>query len=127
MTMKHAVALGCLVAGLIPHPGAAGLIGEAAPPLTVKEWIHGQPVQIRPGTNLYLVEIWTTWSESSGASVTNLNALQKTFGNRGLVVVGISDEPADKIREFVQKHPGTIDYAIAADDQRREAVTHESE
>ena len=122
--MKHAVALGMVLAGLLPERGSAGLIGEVAPPLSVKEWIQGQPIQIKPGTNLYLLEIWTSWSEASRASITNLNALQRAFGDRGLIVLGISDEPVDKVREFVQKTGTNIGYAIAVDDQRRTGLNY---
>ena len=112
------------MAVLAPGTGLGGLIGEPAPPLVVKEWIKGQPVAIKPGTNIYLVEIWGTSSLGNRVCITNLNRLQARFKTNGLVVVGISDEPADKIKEFIQ-HGGTnIEYAIAADDQRQTALSY---
>ena len=122
--IKYALPLLVLMAVLAPGTGLGGLIGEPAPPLVVKEWIKGQPVAIKPGTNIYLVEIWGTSSLGNRVCITNLNRLQARFKTNGLVVVGISDEPADKIKEFIQ-HGGTnIEYAIAADDQRQTALSY---
>ena len=124
MMMKHILALLVLMAVLAPGTGLGGLIGEPAPPLVVKEWIKGQPVAIKPGTNIYLVEIWGTSSLGNRVCITNLNRLQARFKTNGLVVVGISDEPADKIKDFVQHEGTNIEYAIAADDQRQTALSY---
>ena len=121
--MKHAVSLVFLMAGLAPSIGLSGLIGEPAPPLVVKEWIKGQPVAVKAGTNIFVVEIWNASSLVSRVAITNLNALQKRFQTNGVVIVGISDESADEIKEFVLHGGGTnIEYAIAADDQRQTSL-----
>jgi alkyl hydroperoxide reductase subunit AhpC len=123
MMMKHAVSLVFLMAGLAPSIGLSGLIGEPAPPLVVKEWIKGQPVAVKAGTNIFVVEIWNASSLVSRVAITNLNALQKRFQTNGVVIVGISDESADEIKEFVLHGGGTnIQYAIAADDQRQTSL-----
>jgi alkyl hydroperoxide reductase subunit AhpC len=122
--VKHVFPLVVLMAGLAPNIGLGGLVGEPAPPLVVNEWIKGQPVEIKPGTNIYVVEIWNTPSLTCRAAITNLNDLQRRFKNNGVVVVGISDEPAEKIREFVQ-HDGTnIEYGIAADNRRQTSMSY---
>ena len=122
--MKYPVSLVVLMAVLAPGTGLGGLIGEPAPPLVVKEWIKGQPVEIKTGTNIYVVEIWNPSSLASRASITNLNGLQKRFKTNGVVIVGISDEPVEAIKEFVQ-HDGTnIEYALAADDQRQTSLSY---
>jgi hypothetical protein len=122
--MKHGFALVVLMAGLAPSIGLGGLIGEPAPPLVVKEWIKGQPVEIKPGTNIYVVEIWQSSIPACRAAITNLNDLQKHFKTNGVVIVGIADESVEKIKEFVQ-HGGTnIEYAIAADDQRKTGLSY---
>jgi hypothetical protein len=124
MMMKHKFPIVVLMAVLAPNIGLGGLIGDPAPPLAVKEWIKGQPVTVKPGTNIFVVEIWDTSSLASRASITNLNDLQKRFKTNGVVVVGISDDPVETIKEFVQ-HGGTnIEYAVAADDQRQTALSY---
>jgi hypothetical protein len=125
MIMNYAIWLGGLLAGVAPVLGRGGQIAEPAAPLVVKEWIRGQPVEIKAGTNIFVVEIFNTWSLASQASITNLNSIQKRFQGRGVVVVAVSDEPADRIKEFLLKPDGArIEYAIAADDQRKTSLSY---
>src|ERR1035437_969958 len=124
MMIKYALPFLVLMAVLAPGTGLGGLIGEPAPPLVVKEWIKGQPVEIKPGTNIYVVEIWQSSIPACRAAITNLNDLQKHFKTNSVVIVGIADEPVEKIKEFIQ-HGGTnIEYAIAADDQRKTGLSY---
>jgi hypothetical protein len=124
MTMKHAVSMVILLAGLAPGLSWGGSIGEPAPPLLVKEWIKGGPLEIKAGSNIFVVAIWTTTSSVSRASIINLNDIQKRFRTNGVVVVGLSDEPAEIIKEFTQNVATNIDYAIAADNQRRTVMSY---
>src|ERR1035437_3156845 len=87
--MKYVFPLVVLMACLAPNIGLGGLIGEPAPPLNVNEWIKGKPVDVKAGTNIFVVEIWETESSTSRASITNLNDLQRRFKTNGVVVVGI--------------------------------------
>lgn len=119
MMNKRVVSLGVVMAVLVPLMGWSGQVGDPAAPLEVKQWLKGNPVAVKAGTNIYVVEIFGTRSLASRASITNLNALQKRYQDKGVVVVGISDEPADRIIEFLQGAGAKIEYAIAADDQRR--------
>ena len=122
LMMKNVFPIVVLMAGLAPNIGLGGLIGEPAPPLVVKKWIQGQPVEVEPGTNIYVVEVWRTTSSTCRASITNLNNFQRRYKTNGVVVVGISDEPAEKIMEFVQQSGTKIEYAIAADDKKQTVV-----
>src|ERR1017187_9014075 len=123
--MKHVFALASLLVGLAPSIGLAGLVGEPAPPLKVKEWIKGQPVTVKAGTNIYVVEIWNSSSVASRASITNLNRLQRRYKTNGVVAAGISDEPVGKIKKFVLQDGGTnIEYEIAADDRHQTALSY---
>ena len=110
--------------GLAPNIGLGSMIGEPAAPLVVKEWIKGQPVAIKPGTNIYVVEIWNTSNSASTNLIPTLNYIQEQFKTNGVVVVGVSDEPAEKLVEFVQHNGAKIDYAIAADDRRQTAESY---
>ena len=124
MMMKHIFPIVVLMAVLAPNIGLGGLIGDPAPPLVGKEWIKGQPVTVKPGTNIYVVEIWDTSSLASRAAITNLNDIQERFKTNGVVVVGISDDPVETIKEFVQHGGANIEYAIAADNQRKTALSY---
>ena len=123
MMTKHVFPIVILLACLAPNIGLGGLVGEPAPPLNVSEWIKGKPVEVKAGTNIFVVEIWETKSANS-ASITNLNEIQRRFKTNGVVVVAVSDEPAGKIKEFVQHDGSNIEYAVAADNKRHTSLTY---
>ena len=116
---KHGILLAALTLCLASGSRLGAQVGDPAPPLKAKEWIQGQPVEIKAGTNIYVLEIFTSTSSASRASTTNLNAIRKRFKDRGVVVVGVSDELPEKIKEFVAQAKPPVDYAIAADDQHQ--------
>ena len=116
--------LGVLLVGLAPNTSLGFFVGEPASPLVVKEWVKGGPVEVKPGTNIFVVEIWNTTGVASRAAITNLNRLQNHFKTNGVVVVGVSDEPVETIQDFMQ-HGGTnIEYAVAADLNRRTSMAY---
>lgn len=102
----------------INHPPKAqkiGQLGDPAPPLTVHEWIKGKPVKIHPGTNFYAI-VFCTLSKANEFALTNLSALQKQYQEKGLVIVVISDDPPEQLRDFVQMRGADINFTVAADD-----------
>lgn len=121
---KNIFSLIVLIAGLLPQMGSASLIGEVAPPLVVKEWIKGQPTVIKAGTNIYVMGILNTTGTASRAGVLCLSALQQQFKTNGVLVVGICDEPVETIKEFVRNSDTNIDFAVAADDQRKTSSSY---
>jgi hypothetical protein len=123
--MKKLLALiAILLACLAPGSARGGLIGESAAPLAVKEWIKGKPVEIERGTNIYVVQIWAASSSSSFPSLTNLNHLQKVYRHKGVVAVGVSDEPSEIIKAFFKTNTITLDYSIGADDRRKTSLSY---
>lgn len=107
---------------LFALPGWADQVGDPAAPLVVKAWIRGQPVQIKPGTNIYVVEFWAALSSASKDCIPKLNELQRKFKDKGVVVIGIGDDPVDKLRQFVELYSQTnLEYTVAADDLRKTA------
>jgi peroxiredoxin len=123
---KRLFPLVILIACLAPRIGLGGLIGEPAPPLAVKDWVKGGPVQVKAGTNIFVVEIWQTSIPTSRASVTNFNQVQNHFKTNGVVVVGICDEPVEDLKKFVQQDCTNIEFAVAADDQRKTSFSYMS-
>ena len=61
MMKQYTIGFLALMAGLAPMVGR-GQVGEPAPPLMIKEWIQGPPVEVKSGTNLYVIQIFTTTS-----------------------------------------------------------------
>ena len=124
--MKHSLLLSILLASLGSPFAWAQDIGEPAPPLVVQAWVKGQPVDVKAGTNIYVVEIWESVNLPCRTAITNLNAIQRRFKTNGVVVVGLSDEPVEALKKFVQTEGANIEYAVAADIHRHTALSYMS-
>ncbi len=72
------------------------LIGRTAPKLEVEKWMGEKP--FTAGKNV-LVFFWATWSKPCLKEVPFLNALQKKYNDR-LVIVGISSQSEEDVREY---------------------------
>lgn len=107
--------------------GASGVAQAAedakagtAPPLKIAQWVKGQPIQLSAGRgkNVYVVEFWATWCPPCRTSIPHLTELQKKYKNQGVVIVGITNEPAEKVKPFVAKMGDKMDYTVAVDDNQ---------
>lgn len=54
-----------------------------------------------------MLNFWATWCPPCRKEMPDLEALYKQFGQQGLVILGISDDDPEKVREFVQKQGTT--------------------
>jgi len=91
-------------------------LGDPAAPLFVKEWVQGGPIDVKDGKSVYVVEFWATWCGPCRVSIPHLSALQKKLKDKGVVVVGVSDEEPAKVKPFVKSMGEKMDYAVACDD-----------
>jgi peroxiredoxin len=64
-----------------------------------------------------LVNFWATWCPPCRKELPDLNALYQRFGARGLVILGISDEDAAKVKPFVAKQ--NLTYPVLLDPGRK--------
>ena len=98
-------------------------VGDPAPPLKIKEWVRGKPVDLSKDASakLHLVEFWATWCPPCKASVPLLTDYQKKF-EKDLVIVGVTDpdpyrnSPSD-IKQFVKQQGTNMSYTVAMDDK----------
>ena len=93
-------------------------IGDPAPPLAVKQWIKGGPVDLDAGKgkNIYVIGFWASWSEPCQPVIPYLTELQKKYKEHA-VFAGLTDEPASVMIEFVEKMGAKLDYAVGVDDR----------
>jgi thiol-disulfide isomerase/thioredoxin len=98
--------------------GHSADLGMNAPPLKISTWIKGEPVDFSKGrgTNTYVVEFWATWCGPCLVTIPHLTEIQKRFKDRGVVIVGVSDEKPAKVEPFVQEQGSKMDYVVAVDD-----------
>ena len=105
-----------LIAGIV-HAAekklwAKSLLGQKGPGLVVEKWLGDEP---KCEGKFVLIDFWATCCGPCRKAIPELNALQKKFGDR-LVVIGVSDETEDKVKAM--KEP-KIEYFSAVDSQAR--------
>ncbi len=94
--------------------GPRRVVEVNASPLEGLTWIKGGPVTITAG-NVYVVEFWATWCGPCRISIPHLTELQKKYKDKGVTFVGISDEPPEVTKPFVEKMGENMDYNVASD------------
>lgn len=111
-TLTIAVAAFCLVDA---SPGSAGSKpAQMLCPLDSVEWfntdgpVSWQTLRGRP----VLLEVWATWCSVCLKQVPKLNALQRKYADRGLVVIGVTDESAEKAHAYVKRYQ--MEYVVCA-------------
>jgi cytochrome c biogenesis protein CcmG, thiol:disulfide interchange protein DsbE len=87
------------------------LRGKEAPPLHVESWVTGDAPDTKG--KVVLIDFWATWCPPCRELIPELNELKKKFGD-DLVVIGITNEPPEKVKSFMKTHP--IEYNIGSDE-----------
>ena len=87
----------------------AGKVGEQLPELRLKFFGRDPDYANKP----VLLEFWATWCPPCRESIPHLNELHAKYKERGLVIIGATDEAASVIRKFQKDTP--MDYAVATD------------
>ena len=87
----------------------ADMVGQKLPEMRLdflgpKPELAGKPL---------LLEFWATWCPPCRKSIPHLNEIYAKFKDRGLQVVGVTDEPNALIRKFQKQIP--MDYPVATD------------
>ncbi len=105
---------------------SAAELGMDAPPLKIKDWVKGQAVDLKAtqGKQVTVVEFWATWCPPCRASIPHLSELQAKFKNKGVTIVGVSDETTAKVKPFVGKMADEMDYVVAVDDARATSTAY---
>ena len=92
---------------------AADLQGKRAPDMYVGEWLNGRP---NADGKLVIVDFWATWCGPCVRSIPHMNDIAQTF-REDLVTVGLSDESAGKVKDFMDNT--RMSYAVAVDPSGR--------
>jgi thiol-disulfide isomerase/thioredoxin len=118
---RHALTLGLTIMVLVAGGVQAAELGEKAAPLSISKWVKGEPVDVTKadGKHVYVVEFWATWCGPCRTSIPHLTELQKKYKDKDVIFVGVSDEKADVVEEFVKRQGDKMDYRVAIDDNRK--------
>ena len=95
----------------------AGMPGDEAPELQVREWIQGSPINLKaePGKMIYVIEFWQTECPHCLESLPYLSILREQYKKDGVVFIGITTEDTATVRAFLEKNKDAA-YALAVDD-----------
>jgi len=110
------VLLGCRLA--TSGAGASALeLGQTAPPIKIGEWVHEGPINLDQarGSNILVLDLWSTDYPRCRYTIPFLTGIQKKFSPRGVLIVGVSAEPAERIKYFLPKLETPVGYAMATD------------
>lgn len=98
-------------------------VGDAAPALSIAEWVKGKSITGFEKGQVYVVEFWATWCGPCVASMPHLTELQHQYSNRGVTIVGVTavdpNNSLDKVKKMVTDKGDTIGYTIAWDDESK--------
>jgi thiol-disulfide isomerase/thioredoxin len=98
----------------------ATLIGLSVPALTGKPAGNlPMPKSDELKGKVVLIDFWATWCGPCIKKLPEVNALQKKYGDRGLVILGVhSSQNADRLQEFLRKQP--VHFPTIVDDGQTE-------
>jgi thiol-disulfide isomerase/thioredoxin len=87
--------------------------GKKAPEFSVGKWLTDEPD--RKG-KVVLIDFWATWCPPCRKAIPELGEFQKKFKD-DLVVIGVSDEKEETIKDFMKSN--TIAYSVAIDPAKK--------
>lgn len=91
------------------------VVGDAAPPLVVSEFVKGAPIKQYEKGRVYVVEFWATWCGPCLQSIPHLTELQKKNPGVTVVGVGVPEEDVAEVRAFVKRMGDKMGYTVALD------------
>lgn len=102
---------------LLHTPVLAGMPGDAAPELQIKEWVQGGPYTLKGGKDrpIYVIEFWQTDCPHCLESLPYLSILQEKFKKEGVTFIGITGEDAATVKAFLKVNQDA-EYTLAVDD-----------
>ena len=103
-----------------PAQGPALSLGSKAPMPEIEFVVRGdRPRFFEPG-RVYVIEFWATWCGPCRKSMPHLTRIAEEFADRGVTVVGISDEDEPTVRAFLEKDEWRqkARYVLCADPDR---------
>jgi thiol-disulfide isomerase/thioredoxin len=79
--------------------------GAMAPEIAAEGWLNADgPVRLADlKGKVVVVEFWATWCPPCREAIPHLNQLRQRWLGKDVVIVGLTDEPAEEVARFAKK------------------------
>jgi len=85
-------------------PGCTQSKTGPAPEVSAGKWINVDNFKLADNTDkIVIVEFWATWCPPCRKSIPHLKELHEKYKDKGVVLVSLTNEPAETILEFNKK------------------------
>lgn len=102
-------------------PALALDVGDEAPELEVTDWLKGGELQIEPG-KVYVIQFFATFNSDCRAVIPTLTELQDKYRDKGLEIVGITEQSASSVKSFVENNE--LSYRLASDQYKNTSAAY---
>jgi len=115
MFRSFVVCLSLFLLSSLSLSAAELLVGDAAPPLAVKEFVKGEPVKELAKGKVYVIEFWATWCGPCIKAIPHVSELQAKHKDVVFIGVDVLERADDEVRAFVKKMGDKMSYRVAID------------
>ncbi len=89
-------------------PARAGLVaGEMAPKFRIDKVLNAPVTKVSQASlkgKVVFLDFWATWCPPCVASLPHMNKLAKAMKGKPVVIIAVTDEPTDTIKDFLKTH-----------------------
>lgn len=100
------------IAFILWHEKNSNMVDSAAPPFQLPSVGGGTRSLESFNGKVVILDFWATWCPPCRREIPDFIDLQKTYGGKGLAVVGIALDEEAKVRTFVQQNGINYDVLI---------------
>lgn len=93
-----------LALSIAASSGWADLVGKPAQEITVGDWLNSDPLTLKDlRGKIVVLEFWATWCPPCRDSIPHLNKLHEEYKDKGVVIIGITQESKGKVKPFAKR------------------------